>query len=216
MEWLFRKFKMPPVNQVILIIILAEFILTTANALVNPVFALFVVQDIQAPVAVVGFAIAIYSIIKSILQLFVARQLDKNHGEIDDHYSMLIGIFLNMVITFLYYFVQHSWQIYALQAALGISDAFYVPPFYAIFTRHLDKEREAFEWSLRSSFSLGAGTALGAALSGVLAATVGIRPLFLINGIMILISFVTLIFLGPYVRPKTSRDLASFYEKEKV
>ncbi len=214
MEWIFRKFKMPPVNQVILIIILAEFVLTTANSLVNPVFALFVVQNVQAPVTVVGFSVAIYAVIKSILQLFVARQLDKNHGEIDDHYSMLVGLFLGMVVTFLYYFVQQSWQIYALQAALAIGDAFYVPPFYAIFTRHIDKEREAFEWSLRSSFSLGAGSALGAAFSGVLAATIGIRPLFLINGIMILISFITLIFLGPYIRPKTAQDLSRFQEKK--
>lgn len=182
----------------------------------NPVFALFVIDDVKASIATIGFAAAIYAITKSIIQLFVAKQLDKNHGEVDDYYSMLIGLAFGIVCVYLYYFVEHVWQIYLLQFLIGIGDAFVVPPFYAIFTRHIDKEREAFEWALRSSFSLGAGTALGGALSGVLASTIGVRPLFLINGTLLLIGFVVLLFLSPYIRPKTKKDLTQFYEQKKV
>src|SRR3989344_1920277 len=51
------KFSFPQVNQVILIIIFAEFVLGAANAFILPVFALFIVKDLAAPVAVVGIAI---------------------------------------------------------------------------------------------------------------------------------------------------------------
>ena len=216
MNWLFEKLRMPAVNQVILIIILAEFILTTADALIGPLFALFVVQDMGAAVTTVGFAIAIYWITKSIVQLFVARYLDKNHGEVDDYYSMLAGLLIVIVTIYSYYFVREVWQIYLLQFFLALGNSFVVPPFYAIFTRHIDKDREASEWAMRSSFSLGAGSALGGALSGLLAAAIGIRPIFLINGTLMLIGFFVLLFLGPYIKPRTPRDLAQFYEQKRV
>ena len=208
-----EKFRL---NHVILIIIMAEFIMTTASGLITPLFSLFLVDDIGASVTVVGFSFAIYWVVKSVLQLPVARYLDKNHGEIDDYYSMLMGLFLTTTAVYLFYFVHAVWQIYLLQFLIAVGDAFIVPPFYAIFTRHLDKNQEAFEWSLRSSFSLGAGSAFGGALSGILAAAVGIRPVFLVNGTLMFIGTVILLFLRPYIRPRVPQSLAQFYEQKKA
>lgn len=201
------------VNHVILIIIMAEFIMTTASGLINPVFSLFLVDDIGAAVTVVGFSVAIYWVVKSVLQLPVARYLDRNHGEIDDFYSMIAGLFLTTTAVFLFYFAHKVWHVYALQFFIAVGDAFIVPPFYAIFTRHLDKDQEAFEWSLRSSFSLGAGSAFGGALSGILASAVGIRPVFLVNGTLMFIGMVILLFLRPYIKPRAPQNLAQFYEQ---
>lgn len=199
---LFLKLRLPQVNQVVLIIIFGEFILTVAGALTAPLFALFVVKDVGAPVTVIGFAIAIYWITKSLLQIPIARYLDKNHGEVDDYYSILGGLLLTIICIYAYYFVRASWHIFVLQFFIGIGDAFIVPPFFATFTRHIDRNQEAFEWSLRSSFAAGVGTALGGAFSGILAATIGIRPLYLINGTLMLIGFIILLFLKSYIRPK--------------
>lgn len=215
MDWLIKKLKMPQLNQVILIIILAEFVFSTAGSLVNPVFALFVVDVVGAPITVIGFSVAIYWIIKSILQLPIARMLDKNHGEIDDYYSILAGITLSIVVVYLYYFVSAAWQIYALQFTAGVGDALIVPALLAIFTRHLDKDQEAFELALRSSFSYGASSALGGALSGILVVAIGIRPLYLINGTIMLLGLIILLFLRPYVKPRVPRDLAVFYDDKK-
>lgn len=206
---------MPLVNQAILVIIFAEFILTTGTALISPIFALFVVETIGAPVTVVGFAIAIYWGVKSILQLPVARYLDKNHGEIDDFYAMLSGLILITIATYLYYFVTFVWQIYLLQFLIAVGDAFIVPPFLAIFSRHLDKDQEAFEWALRSSFAYGAGFAIGGSLSGILASIIGIRPIWIINGTFLLIGLIILIFLKPYIKPKVPKDPTLFIETKK-
>lgn len=197
------KITFPKVNNVILIIIFAQFIFTAAAGLTTPLFAVFVLENIGgSAVTVVGFAVAIYWTCKSLLQLPVARYLDRVSGEMDDHNAMIIGSCIFTVATFLFYFAHAVWHIYALQVLIAIGDAFLIPPFYAIFSRHLDRDHVGFEWSLFSSFSVGAGSALGGIFSGVLASITGIRAMFLINGIFTLIGSLILWFLRPYISPR--------------
>lgn len=205
-------------NQVILIVIFAQFIFTMAANLNVPLFAIFVLKDIGAAATVIGFASAIYWITKSILQLPIARWIDKNHGEVDDYYSLLIGIAISTTGIFLFYFAQSMWHIFGIQFLIAIGDAFAVPPLYAIFTRHLDKDAEGFEWTMQSSFSLGAGSAIGGGLSGVLAGIFGIRPLYLINGTLMCIGLIILLFLKPYIRPRVrgSVDRGVYLEQKRV
>lgn len=208
----------PSLNQVILVIVIAEFVLVTAFGFLSPIFSVFVIENIKnATVAVVGFGITIYWITKSILQLFVARFIDKNHGEIDDYYFMIAGGLINSIVVSLYYFATSISHVFALQFLLGVGDAFLAPPFYAIFTRHIDKGKEGFEWSLYSSFSLGFGSALGGGLGGILATIVGFRAVFPLVGIFSFISIVMLTFLRPYILPKVTKDQIRIYiEKPKM
>lgn len=208
----------PKLNQVILIIVIADFVLITGFGFLPPIFAVFITQQIAgATVATVGFAITIYWATKSILQLFVARFIDKNHGEIDDFYFMIAGGIFNAIIISLYYFVTDIWHVYLLQFLIGVGDSFLVPPFYAIFTRHIDKGKEGFEWALYSSFSLGAGAALGGALGGILATVVGFRAMFPLVGMLTFIATIMLMFLRPYILPKVPEDhLRIFIEKKKI
>lgn len=199
----------PKINKIILVIIISQFALTTAFGLLAPIFAVFVTQKIVGgTVAAVGFVISMYWIIKSVLQLFVARFIDRNHGEIDDFYFFVAGGMLNAVVVSLYYFATEMWQIYALHALIAVADAMLVPPFYAIFTRHIDSGQEGFEWSLYSSFSLGAGMAIGGALGGVLATVVGFRAVFPLVGFLTLLSSSMLLLLKPYIRPKVPQEVA--------
>lgn len=209
------RFDFLKLNQVILVIILAQFVFTVAANLSVPFFALFVVQDIGAAAAAVGFASAVYWVVKSVLQLPIARWIDRNHGEIDDYYSLLIGLTITITGLFLFYFARELWHIFAIQALIGIGDAFVVPPLYAIFSRHLDHGSEGFEWALQSSFSFGAGSALGGTLSGILVSTLGIRPLFLINATLMLIGLVILLFLKPYIRPKVPVPVGRVFIEQK-
>lgn len=210
-------FILPKINQVILVIIIAEFVLTAGWGFLPPFFAVFVNQQIAGgSVAVVGFAMTVYWVVKSVLQLFVARYIDKNHGEIDDFYFFLAGGFLNAVFVSLYYFANTVWHIYALHFLVGIADALLVPPFYAIFTRHVDKGQEGFEWSLYSSFSIGSGYAIGGLTGGLLATIVGFRAVFLLTGFLTLIFTIMLLFLRSYILPKVPQDVQrAFIETRK-
>lgn len=209
------RIALPKLNQVVLVIILAQFVFTMAANLSAPLFAVFVLQDIGAAAAAVGFASAIYWAAKSVIQLPIARQLDKNHGEIDDYYALLLGLVITTSGVFLYYFATHLWHVYALQLLIAVGDAFVVPPLYAIFIRHIDSGSEGFEYALQSSFSFGGGSALGGALSGILVGAFGIRPLFLINGTLMLVGLIVLLFLKPYIRPKVPSLVGRVFVEQK-
>ena len=198
----------PSLNKVILVIIASDFLLTVGATLLAPIFALFITQQVNGGSAkVVGFAIAIYWIVKSLLQLPIARFIDRNHGETDDFYSMIGGLLFASLITAAYFFAYEVWHIYTLQALLGVADAFLLPPFYAVFTRHIDPGREGFEWSLRSSLSFGGGSAIGGALGGALLAIVGFRNIFLLAALLYFSSSIILFSLRRYIIPKTSRPV---------
>lgn len=197
----------PRLNQVILVIVMAYFVLTAAAGFLPPLYAIFITTQIAgASVASVGLAITIYWATKSVLQLFVARFIDRNHGEIDDFYFMIAGGMLNAVFVSLYYFATHITHVYLLQFCIGIADAMVIPPFYAIFTRHIDKGKEGFEWSLFSSFSIGAGSAFGAIAGGVLGSAIGMRAVFPMVGILTFVATIMLVFLKPYILPKVSSE----------
>ena len=211
------KFSFLKLNQVILIVIFAQFIFNMAANLSVPFFAVFVLEDVGAAAGAVGIAIAVYWIVKSVLQLPIARWIDKNHGEIDDYYSLLFGLAITTTGVFLFYFAKELWHILAIQALIAVGDAFVVPPIYAIFTRHIDRDSEGFEWAVQSSFSVGAGSAIGGLLSGALVTLVGVRPLFLVNGTLMLVGFIILLFLRPYIRPKVpSPAHRVFIEQKRV
>lgn len=207
----------PKLNQVILVVVMADFVLVGAFGFLPPIFAIFVSEQIAgASVATVGFAITIYWATKSILQLFVARFIDRNHGEIDDFYFMIAGGLLSAGVVSLFYFATAVWHIYLLEFVIGIGDAMSVPPLYGIFTRHIDKGKEGFEWSLYSSFSIGAGSALGGALGGILATVVGFRAMFPIVAVLAFFATIMLLFLKPYIRPRVPEGEARiFIDKKK-
>ena len=191
-------------NRVISLMIMSDFVVTTSASLLIPIFALFITQQIRGGTPeVVGFAIAIYWIVKSVLQLPVARFIDHTKGDADDYHFMLCGLFLGGVIALLYYFAREVWHVYALQVLYGIADACAVPPFYALFTRHIDKGSEGFEWSIQSSIAFGGGSALGGALGGVLLGLVGYSNIFLIVSCMYFLSCLMLLFLRPRLIPET-------------
>ncbi len=132
---------------------------------------------------VIGFAAAITQIFKAGLQIPVARYLDKNHGEYDDFYSMVAGSFLISLVPFLYLFASLPRHLYIIQAFYGLGLALAVPPWYAIFSRHLDKTHENIEWSFES-ISIGIAAATAAALGGVLANKFGFHFVFLLGGML--------------------------------
>ncbi len=172
------------INHVIKTLVLSDLYINAGFSVFAPVFAVFVTKQIQGgDLAVVGFAAAIFQICKSGLQIPIAKYLDKNHGEYDDFYSMVLGTTLVAVVPFLYLFATTTSHVYLIQAVYGIGASFAIPPWYAIFTRHVDKMQENVEWSL-DSIAIGIGAAASAALGGFLAQRFGFEFVFVLGGIL--------------------------------
>lgn len=125
-----------------------------------------------------GIAIGIYWLTRSVLQIPIANYLDKNHGEKDDYYALISGTLLTSLVPLGYIFASLVWHVYVLQIVYALGMAFVIPSWAGIFTRHIDKGREALSWSVDSSaFSIGTG--ISGIVGGVVAKNFGFIPLFI-------------------------------------
>lgn len=178
------------VNKIIKTLVLGDVLFFSAFGLIGPIFAVFVTGQIAgATVATAGFAATINLLIRAALQLPIARYIDKRKGERDDFFLMVFGSLLVSMVPFAYLFVRTPTHLYIAQALLGIGGSFANPGWYAIFTRHIDKQKEGTEWSLEN-VSVALAAAGAAAVGGILAERFGFPTLFVIVGILSLVGMI--------------------------
>ncbi|MFH0803647.1 MAG: MFS transporter, partial [Candidatus Tagabacteria bacterium] len=91
-------------------------------------------------------------------------------------------------------------HIYWIQALYGIGYSLRIPGWYGMFTRHIDKGHESYDWSFDSIIS-GVGSGIAAALGGIIAARLGFDVLFIFIGGLSIVGSAVLIFLYYIVEP---------------
>jgi MFS family permease len=193
------------INKVIKILILSDLMLLTGLGFAAPIFAIFLNNHIQGGnVKVAGFAAAVYWIVECLVVIPAGKYLDKNHGEKDDLLFIVIGNILAAVAAFGYIFSSLPWHIYLLQAIYAIGMGMNIPGYTAIFTRHIDKGKEAFSWSARAA-SVGIGAGIAGALGGIIASRFGFKTLFLGAGILLLLSAALPFLISKEVIPKDKK-----------
>ncbi len=164
--------------------VLGDIMFFSAYGLIGPIFAVFITNQIAgATIATAGFAATINLLVRALLQMPVARYIDRHKGEKDDFKFMVAGSTLISIVPFAYLFVTTPWHLYLAQVVLGIGGALANPGWFAIFTRHIDKGKEGTEWTLEN-VGVGLAAAGTATIGGVLAQYFGFNNLFLIVGIL--------------------------------
>jgi MFS family permease len=98
----------------------------------------------------------------------------------------------------LYLFISTPLQLYAVQILLGLVTAFTFPSYMAIFTRHVDKNREGTEWALYYTLN-DIGTAALAIMGGYLASYYGFPLLIIVISTISLVGAGLLIPIRPYL-----------------
>lgn len=183
------------INKIIKVLIFGDILLNSGWGLIAPVFAIFLTQHIEGGDAkVAGFAAAAYWITKSLLQIPLAKRLDKNDGEADDFYSIFFGLLLAGFVPFGYMISYLPWHIYAVQIMYAISMAMVVPAWYAVYGRHVDKGKEAYEWGLDSTF-LGFVIGASGAAGGMIADLMGFKFIFILVGLFTIASALALLLI---------------------
>ena len=189
-------------NKVIKVLIFYDLILLFGWGLVAPILAIFIVDEIKGGNAqVVGIAVGIYWVLKSLFQIPISWYLDRNYGEKDDYYFLIGGTLLGGLVPLGYIFVALPWHIYLLQAIHALAMAVAFPPWGGIFTRHIDKGKEAQSWALDSS-ALGIGVGVAGFIGGTVAKTFGFTPLFISVGILGIISALSCLLIKKDLLPK--------------
>jgi MFS family permease len=173
------------INKIIRILIASDFFLQAGWGLSGPIFAIFLTQqigsslDAEGKIRMVGLIAATYWITKSVIQPFLAKWFDKNHGEKDDFIFLVVGMYVANLIPLGYVFSSQPWHIFTLEFIRGLAMACVVPTWSGIFTRHIDKGKEAFSWSLEST-GIGFAAGFAGALGGFLAGSFGFKAVFVL------------------------------------
>jgi len=200
------KKKRKRINKVVKIMVFSDLFLNSGWGLVGPILAIFIVKNIQGGDArVAGIAVGIYLLVKSLLQVPIAHYLDLNHGEKDDYCALFIGTLLTVITPIIFIFATISWHIYIAQIIHALGMAMAVPSWYAIFGRHIPKNREALCWGLDSS-AMGLGAGIAGIVGGVVASRFGFLPLFSGVAILNIIAALLLLFIIKDILPKTSKQ----------
>jgi len=198
------------VNNIIKFMIASDFVLNLGWGLLGPIFAIFIVQRITVgnpleAARVAGLAALCYWTTRSVLQIPIGRYLDKNHGEKDDFWFMVIGTFIAGFIPIGYLISSQPWHIYSLQIVYAIGMSMVFPSWLAIFTRHIDKGKEALEWGIESTF-LAAGAGIAGGLGGIIASIFGFKSVFVFVSGFTFLAVILLLFIKKDIYPKVKEE----------
>lgn len=192
------------VGRVVKFFIFSDLLLLFGWGFIEPVFSVFVVQRIAgATLVTVGIAAALYWTLKSFFQIPISNYLDRTPGEKDDFIALIGGLLLAGLSSFAFGWISTARGLYIVQAIHALAFALYIPSWSAIFSRHLDKNRVSFDWSLDST---AAGVAAGASglLSGLVADAWGFSAIFIFGGILSVGAALVLIAVPDLVMPKAA------------
>lgn len=172
------------VSRFIKFFVLSDFILMSGWGLVNPIFSIFIINNIAgATLLTVGITSSIYWLVKSLIQIPIANFLDKTDGDRDDFYVLLTALILAGISAFSFPFIYKVWHLYLLQVVHAIAFGLYVPSWSSLFSHHLDSKHHALDWAL-SSTSMGIAVGLTGVIGGAIANSVGFAPVFIAAAIL--------------------------------
>lgn len=202
------------VNKVMRAYIYWDLVINSAWGLLAPVFAIFLLEkiaigNVAEGAKIVGFATLVYWVTKSVVQIPIAHYLDKNHGEIDDFWFFVAGSLMTGLIPFGFLFSYLPWHIYALQMVHAIGMAMVIPSSYAIFIRHTDKGKEAYESGLDNTL-LGLGAGITGGLGGLMAGYFGFQMIFILTGTFSLLSVLFLFPARKHMLPRMPQNVHEF------
>lgn len=174
------------INKTIKILILSDIFVVTGFGLIDPIMAVFINDNIiGGSIFTAGLASTIFMLTKSCVQLPFAKLVDQNNDQKDLKW-LIVSTFLIAVIPFIYIFASHIYHIYLAQILYGIASGLAFPTWLGLFSTHLDKNRESFEWSLYSTL-VTLGTSLSATIGAGLASFYSFKITFIFVGILSLI-----------------------------
>lgn len=180
------------INPFVKAYIISELFLWSAWSFVAPIFAIFVVNEItQATIETAALAYSIYLISRVFFELISGKYLYKT----SDRRKLLItivGIFCLSIGYIGFSFSKTIIWLFSSYFILGIGLGIASPAKNAIFSMHLDKNKESTEWGLADASAF-ICMALATALGGFFVHQFGFRQLF------ILASIINLLSITPYV-----------------
>ncbi len=177
------------INPFVKAYIISELFLWSAWSFVAPIFAIFIVNEIKgASIETAAFAYSVHLVSRVLFELISGRFLYKT-GDRKKLLIAIVGIFCLSIAYIGFSFSTSMIMLFTSYFILGIGLGIASPAKNAIFSIHLDKNKESTEWGLADA-SCFIGMALATALGGFFAHQFGFKPLFLLAAVINLLSII--------------------------
>ena len=184
------------VNPIVKAYIISDSLLWSAWNFVTPIFAIFVINNINGgDIESASFGFSLYLISRVVFELIAGKLLLKTSDK--RKMRMAIAGMLCLSIAYLgFAYTQEIFHMYLFYIIAGMGLGIASPAKNALFSIHLDKNKEAAEWGVSDAVSF-AGMAIASTIGGIIAKTFGFQVLFLMAFIINLIAiFPYLLFLN--------------------
>lgn len=177
------------ISPVIKAFIVSETFLWSAFNAIVPIFAIFAATKIPGGNAeIAASAFSTYLIVRVIFELISGKFLSKS-----DDTQKLVATIAGMIFISLGYigFAQTTTilPLFIFYGVVGVGLGIASPPKNALFSSHLDKNRDVAEWGIYDA-TVFMGMALSAALGGFIATRYGFHFLFLLVAVTNLLGII--------------------------
>jgi len=173
-------------NPVVKAFIISEGFFWSAWYFITPILAIFVIGDInKGTIEIAATAFSARLITQIIFELAAGKYLQKS----TEIFKFITTIFGMVIISISYVGFSYTYTLiplYFFYILNGMGFGISSPTKYALFSVHLDKNKETAEWSIRDAVTL-IGMALATSLGGFMASRYGFRILFMIAAVINLI-----------------------------
>ena len=174
-------------NPVVKAYIVSESFLWSAWDFVLPIISIFIANNVSGgnvQTAATGYSI--YLITRVVFELISGRILQRTN----DRKKVLMSIFGILCLSIAYFgfaFTNTITSLFIFYSILGVGLGIAAPAKNSLFAIHLDKNKESTEWSLNDAISF-ICMALATALGGFVAAAYGFQIVFLLAGVINVVS----------------------------
>lgn len=176
--WKFRS-KKNVLNTPLRILLITNSLVLLAGGMIGPIYALFV-EDIGGDLLDASFAGAAFALAAGITTFISGKYTDRH-----DHKEMIVvlGYIVMGAGFFLYTMVNSMFMLLIVQVIIGFGEAIYLPAFDAVYSKHLDHNKEGQQWGAWESMYYFA-TAIGAAAGGYIVVYSGFNPMFVLMALL--------------------------------
>jgi MFS family permease len=174
-------------KKIVLLLIFVDIIFTFGAGLYGPIYAIFINQ-IGGDILEAGIAWSIFMIVMGTLEIPFGKLVDRYNKKL----FLFISYALATLVIFAYIFISSVLELFILQIVVGIAFAIGDPAWEAWFSGAISRKERGFSFATfhaLSSYSQAAAALIG----GILAQFIGFKFLFIVGGIIGLMSvFLTL------------------------
>lgn len=177
------------INPIIRAFITSEFFFWSAWNSITPIFTVFVMKGIDGSnIAIATSAYSFHLVVRIATELLIGKKFPYSKDRVKI-FITLLGLVIISIAYIGLAFTRSIQAIFLFFGLIGLGFGIASPAKLSLFSIHLDRKKETYEWSVYDAISMG-GMAISAFLAGLIIHEWGFQTMFalaaLINFIGIL------------------------------